>query len=89
MNTFTITTENFLEWYLNSGADDEIASMRSDIGERIINELFEKGTSTLTIQNLFDEADFESIQLYRLEEFGDDADEELGETYEEYEVNLI
>jgi hypothetical protein len=31
MKTYTIKKQNFLDWYFNTGADDEQESMRTDL----------------------------------------------------------
>jgi hypothetical protein len=89
MKTFTITGQNFLDWYFNSGDDDELVDGQKAMGEQVIEELFEKGTSTITIESIFDKANFECLQVRYLEEFDNDNYEELGDMEIEYKIELL
>lgn len=92
MKTFTITTENFLQWYLNSGSDEEIKEAKTNLGERVIKNLLEVGNSLITVNELFNEANFESIPVSYLVEFDNSVDVdkiELGSLFSNYEVKLV
>lgn len=90
MKTYKITKANFLEWYFNTGADDEQESMRTSLGNSLVEELFEKGTSTTTVENIFEESAKDSIPYKFLEGFDKDNWEEVGDIEEEpFEIVLI
>ena len=74
MKTFTIKAEVFLEWYFNAGDDDEIKDARETMGERVIDSLINVGQSLITIDDMFEEAQFDSLPIRLLEEFSDDEE---------------
>ena len=53
MNTYTIKAEQFLEWYFNSGADEEIQDAKIAMGQRVIDSLIGIGQSNITIDDIF------------------------------------
>lgn len=93
MNTYTIKAEQFLEWYFNSGADEEIQDAKIAMGQRVIDSLIGIGQSNITIDDIFGEANLDTLRVSYLEEFSDDDDYELGDYCEEhgisYTVTLI
>jgi hypothetical protein len=90
MKTYTITKQNFLEWYFNTGADDEQESMRKDLGERVIESLINIGQSNIVIEEIFNECETSCIPLYLLEEFEKDEDyKEVGDLEGIFNIELI
>ena len=93
MNIYTIKAEQFLEWYFNSGSDDEIEDAKITMGNRVIDSLIGIGQSNITIEDIFGEANLDTLRVSYLEEFSDDDDEELGDYCEKlgisYNVTLI
>jgi len=87
MKIFTIKAENFLEWYFNTGSDEEIEDGRIMMGERVITSLINTGQSNISIDEIFSEATFESLPLSYLEEFNDNDDVELGDYCEKYSID--
>lgn len=52
---FTITKHSFLDFYFNTGDDDSQESLRMNIADEIIDNLFQGNyTHTIDIQELFD-----------------------------------
>jgi len=90
MKTYTITKQNFLHWYFNTGADDEQESLRTDLGNRVIDSLINIGQSNITIEEIFEECEKSCIPLDYLEEFEESEDGlEVCDLEDECEVNLI
>jgi hypothetical protein len=90
MKTFTITKKNFLEWYFNTGADGDQKDMRTNLGKEAVKSLFKRGWYSISVDTIFNnDAEHECIPLMYLEEFPDDADDELADLDYEWEVKLI
>lgn len=87
--TFHITKSRFIEWYYESGQDQEIEDLKSDLVNIVIAQLSTNGKAEITVEQLFEDCNKESIKLSYLEEFDLDEDRELSELEEEYEVELI
>lgn len=89
MKTLHITKQNFLEWYFNTGADDEQESMRTDLGERLVEKLLSGEDFSYSVEDAFNECEVGCIPLAYLEEFDDRELLEVGELKEEVNVILI
>jgi len=73
---YTITQANFLEWYFNTGEDGSQKDMRTNLGKKAIDCLFEGKVFTFSVFDAFDECEKGCIPIKYLEEFG--KDEKLG-----------
>jgi len=73
--TFTVKKKAFLNWYYNSGADQDQEQMRTDLGDSIIEQLIEYGKVTTTAEEIFDECEISCMPCYLLEEFDNDYDD--------------
>lgn len=91
MQRFTITTTNFLNWYFNTGADQEQESILESLGKRIKDELMEHGKSKVTAKDLFDECNPEWIPLNLTEEYNAKfhTDRVLSELKDNWIIKLI
>lgn len=89
MKTYTITKENFLNWYYNTGSDDEQESMVNDLGAMAIEHLFRNGKFEFSVYSAFEEAEKDIIPLCFLEEFDDSDEREVGDLQEECEIKLL
>jgi len=88
MKTYTITKENFLNWYYCTGADDEQKDARTEMGRRVIDRLLNGEDFHFSVEDAFNEVEVSCIPLSYLEEFSDD-DREVGDLDETVEINLI
>ena len=86
MKTLKIKTEEFIDWYFNSGSDQEQESTLKELGRSIAEQLTE-GKVTITPQTLLDQCDYGMIRLNLIEGFRD-ADPEL-EVYDAYSTGDI
>jgi hypothetical protein len=88
MKKLTITKNRFLDWYYESGQDSEIVELKFDLAERIIEQLRSQGVANISVQDLFDACNPESIRLNFTEQgTEDDYDIELGDLGD-YEITL-
>ena len=88
MKKLTITKNRFLDWYYESGQDSEIVELKFDLAERIIEQLRSHGVANISVQDLFDACNPESIRLNFTEQgTDDDYDIELGDLGD-YEITL-
>ena len=87
---YTIKVSNFLSWYFDTGADQDQKQQLYDLGSNIVKRLKEHGSYQLSVQNIFENTDFESLPVKFLEEndFDDDFIE-LGELGHDYHIQLI
>jgi len=94
MKKFTITKEQFINWYFNTGADQDQERMRTDLGDSIIEQLLEKGCAEINVTDIFeDEAELSCIPIRYTEEASQYPQEcengcELGEL-DEFEIKLV
>lgn len=87
---FTITKKNFLQWYFNTGADSDQKDLRTNLGEQVIQSLFDSGKSKITIKSVFNEnCEKSCIPLHYLEEFKENDGRELQDLTENWELTLI
>lgn len=89
MNKLTITTYRFLDWYFESGCDTEIVETKFDLAQKVIEKMYNVGQATISVQELFDECDKDTITLNFTEQGSEsDYDVEL-QGLGEYEIKLI
>jgi hypothetical protein len=86
MKTLKIKTSEFIDWYFNSGSDQEQESTLKELGRSIAEQLTE-GKVTITPQSLLDRCDWGMIRLNIIEGF-EDADSE-SELYDAYSTGDI
>lgn len=92
MKNFTITKARFLEFFYDCGQDSEIESLKEDLAEKVIDNLKDFGVSTITVEDIFNGCNKESIQFCFLEQYKDldDVEGELSDLDEnEYTITLI
>lgn len=86
-----ITKSNFIEYYYSSGDIDESSDLRDDLAYSVINQLLEKGTATITIEDIFKQCNQDAV-LYACTEQGYLSDDytEIGDKYKGmYSLTLI
>lgn len=71
MRELKIKIEDFINWYFNSGSDQDQEGMALDLGRSVIERLLE-GNVTITPQGLLDECEPTIIPLNIVEGFEDD-----------------
>lgn len=76
VKTYTITKENFLNWYYEDNMD-ETRELKEDLAEKVLLQLKNTGISSITIENIFEGCNTESIPIMYLEEFKKDGYNEL------------
>ena len=69
MKKLHITKENFIEWYFNTGADDEQKDARYNLGEKVINSLTEGKIFSFSVEDAFNECEMECVSLDYIEEY--------------------
>jgi hypothetical protein len=91
MKTYTITKQNFLEWFFNTGDLKSQKESRTDLGKRAIERLLRGEDFFYSVEDAFNECSIESIPIMFLEEFKNDGYDELevGDLDYECEVTLI
>ena len=67
MKKYTIKTEHVLHWLYNTGADQDQITMRTELGDSIIEQLINEGKVTITPKELFDGCEQSCIQLRFIE----------------------
>jgi len=65
--TLKIKTTSFLNWYFNSGNDQEQQSIRQEIGHLAVSSLLCEGSSTITAQEIFDQVNIDVIPVNLIE----------------------
>ena len=89
MEKLTITKKRFLEWYYQSGQDQENTDLKIDLANSIINQMFKTGVGSISVQELFDGCSEDAIRLSFTEQgTEDDYDIELGDLGE-FEIQLV
>jgi len=66
-----ITVSQFLDWYFNTGSDQEIQETIFEIGRKIEEKLIDpefEGKATITAQELWDECNHDAIPHYYFED---------------------
>jgi hypothetical protein len=87
MKTLKIKTADFINWYYNSGADQDQEQEALNLGYRIIEGLLDGGI-TIMPQEILDECNHDIIPLCIVVGY-ENSDEEIGEVFDDYEVELI
>ena len=80
MKVLKITEFDFINWYFNSGSDQEQEEMATSLGNRIIDGLLD-GAVTITPQDILDECNQDIIPLNIVENY-DGNEQEIGEIFE-------
>ena len=96
MKNLKITKDRFLDFFYNSGQDQEMEELKNDLAQKVINGLYSnKGTFTIAVEDIFNECNQDSIRLsfcdgYSEDECGEDNyDIELGDIEEGYTIKLV
>jgi len=92
MKTYTITKTNFLNWWFNTGSDQEQKENRLDLGKRAVEMLLSGEDFFYSVEDAFNECEKSCIPLEYLEEFLGDAEHfglEVGDLDYGCEVILI
>ena len=89
MKTYTITKQNFLEWFFNTGDLKSQKESRTDLGKRAIERLFSGEDFFYSVEDAFNECEISCIPLAYLEEFSNLELREVGDLQNACEVNLI
>jgi hypothetical protein len=89
MKTYTITKKNFLEWWFNTGLDQEQKANKEDLGARAVERLLSGEDFFYSVEDAFNECEIECIPLRYLEEFDEDNDLVVMDLKENCVVNLI
>lgn len=88
----TIKKDRFLDWYYNYGQDQENEELRLDLVKSIIDQMYKVGYGSMSVQEVFDNCNQESIRAYFTQEFAyktDEYDVELSNLGFEYVIILI
>lgn len=94
MKKFTITKEQFISWYFNTGADQDQERMRTELGGSVIEQLLEKGCAEVNVTDIFEsEAELSCIPISYTQEASQYPQEcenhcELGEL-DGFEIQLV
>jgi hypothetical protein len=87
---YKITKERFLNWFFNTGADQDQDKMRVDIGYTAVEHLLDRNSFTITTEDVFDGCELSCVPLrYCEENEHSDTDLELGELEENWTLQLI
>ena len=89
MKTYTITKQNFLKYFFQSGSDQEQEANQIDLGQRAIERLLSGEDFFYSVEDAFNECEIGCIPLSYLEEFDDSNELEVGELEEVVDVILI
>lgn len=89
MKKLHITKQNFLNWWFESGSDQEQESNEIDLGKRVIEKLLSGEDFFYSIEDAFNECETSCIPLSYLEEFDEDNDLEVGDLKEIVDIVLI
>jgi hypothetical protein len=85
----TITKGNFLDFYFNYGQDSELKEIRFDLADDIIKILYDKDNATISVQSIFDQCNKDSIRGFYCEQLTDNIEQEIGDIFSNYEIELI
>lgn len=88
---FTIKESRFLEWFYSEDYSTESTELKVKLADLVIENLFKSGESSITVADIFKQANLGAIKLYYLEEFAyntEDYDLELAEFCSNYKVSL-
>jgi hypothetical protein len=92
MKKYTIKKERFLEWYFESGQDQENEEIREELAKKLIAGLMKDNEFKITTEDIFKECNQEAIRVSFIDGFEDDEeayDTEFSELGENVELILI
>jgi len=89
MKIYTITKQNFLHWFFNTGDDGSQKNMRTELGGRAIEKLLKGEDFSYSVYDAFDDCELGCIPLMYLEEFHEGEEIEVGDLDYECEITLI
>ena len=86
-----IKTQKFVDWYLNSGSDQEQQDMRLELGYLVTCSLLLNERFTIAPRDLLDNVNTDVIPIHLVEGFQDkDTSIEIGDLdIDNYEIQLI
>jgi len=91
MRRLTITKGRFLDWYFNSGQDQEMKELRKNLAESIIHQMYSVGHGSMSVQELFDGCNQDAIRIGFTEQYNEETDDphvELLDLNTPYEIEL-
>ena len=92
MITLTITKGRFLDWYFNSGQDQEMKESKMDLAKSIIHQMYSVGHGSMSVEEIFDGCNQDAIRIGFTEEYDEQRDEyevELSDLGIPYTITLI
>ena len=86
-----IKTQKFVNWYLNSGSDQEQQDLRLELGSLVSGSLLLNERFTIAPRDLLDNVNTDVIPIHLVEGFQDkDTSVEIGDLdIGNYEIQLI
>jgi len=91
MRKLTTTKGSFLDWYFNSGQDQEMEELRKHLADSIIHQMYSVGHGSMSVEELFDRCNQDAIKIGFTEQYNeetDDYDIELSDLSTPYEIEL-
>lgn len=87
MKTLKIKSADFINWYFNSGSDQEQKEMIMSVG-KVVSQGLLKGEVTITPQEIFDVCSTDIIPLNLVKGY-ENSKGEIGDVFDKFEVVLI
>lgn len=87
MKTLEIKSSDFINWYFNSGSDQEQKEIAISLGKKAIKGLL-NGKVTITPQEIFDVCNTDIIPLNLIKGY-ENSQDEIGDVFGGYPVKLI
>ena len=86
-----IKTQNFVEWYFNSGSDQEQDEIRQELGNLVSGTLLLNERFSIAPRDLLDNVNTDIIPMHLVEGFKDtDMEIEIGDlNLNNYEIQLV
>ena len=85
----TITKKRFLEWYFESGQDQENEELKLDLANYIIGQMYKFGIGSMSVEEIFNKCNKEAIRVSFTEQgTEDDYDTELSDL-DSFDIELI
>lgn len=86
-----IKTQNFVEWYFNSGSDQEQEQIRQELGNLVSGTLLLNERFSIAPRDLLDNVNTDLIPMHLVEGFKDaDMGIEIGDLdLNNYEIQLV
>ena len=86
----TIKKSKFIDYYFNTGSDQEQEASLLSLGELALDEMKDGKDATISIEGIWDGCNQDIIPARFFEEMTDDNDDEIGEYLTDYdEITLI